>query len=446
SGFLGQTNVGHQIDDKAAAKQFLKYWEIVRKDPALADARAAATKLPHAGHVLNLCADRYRFAVGFAAALIAGSSSVLPSSTAPLALRRLRDSLPGLIEISDSEPALDGVHVRIDARGDAETDSFDVPLIDGNLIAAIVYTSGTTGEPVGHPKRWESLVRCLKAGALRLGLDGEACSIVATVPPQHMYGFEVSVLLPWVAGHAACAERPLHAAEVASVLQSVPSPRVLVTTPVHLRALIASEIAFPAIELIVSATAPLGAELASEAERRFGAPLREIYGSTETGEIATRRTALEQRWVLWPGVTLEPAGDGFLARGGHLDAPMPLHDLVVPVDAGSFLLQGRRADLVNIAGKRSSVGYLDHQLLSIDGVVDGSFIVPPDAVDGTVTRLAALVVAPTLTVDEVRRELQRRIDAAFLPRPLLKVERLPRNDTGKLPLAAALAVLASDVS
>ena len=320
--------------------------------------------------------------------------------------------------------------------------AFEIPWIDAERIVAILYTSGTTGAPVGHAKRWSSLVRCLGAGAQRLGLTGTPRSIVATVPPQHMYGFELSVMLPWIAGHAASSERPLHAAEVAAVLASVPAPRVLVTTPVHLRALLASSLEFPPLELIVSATAPLSQRLAQGCEARFAAPLQEIYGSTETGEIAARRTALEHRWVLWPGVALEAIGDGFIVRGGHLDEPMPLQDVVVPLDSDSFLLQGRREDLVNIAGRRSSLAYLNHQLQSIAGVVDGCFIVPPDSSDGTVARLAALVVAPTLSGADLRRELQRRVDAAFLPRPLVRVDALPRNDTGKLPLADALALLA----
>ncbi|HEX6763836.1 MAG TPA: hypothetical protein VF103_00125, partial [Polyangiaceae bacterium] len=46
-------------------------------------------------------------------------------------------------------------------------------------------------------------------------------------------------------------------------------------------------------------------------------------------------------------------------------------DLVIePIDDGSrFLLHGRTADMVNIAGKRNSIGYLDHQLTAIPGVV-----------------------------------------------------------------------------
>jgi acyl-coenzyme A synthetase/AMP-(fatty) acid ligase len=49
-----------------------------------------------------------------------------------------------------------------------------------------------------------------------------------------------------------------------------------------------------------------------------------------------------------------------------------------------------------------------------------------------VPRMSALVVAPTLTAEQVTQALRERIDPVFLPRPVLLVERLPRNATGKL--------------
>jgi len=90
--------------------------------------------------------------------------------------------------------------------------------------------------------------------------------------------------------------------------------------------------------------------------------------------------------------------------------------------------------LVNIAGKRSSFGYLNAQLNAIPGVADGVFFLRDGATGSTgVARLGAVVVAPTLSVAALIEHLRQRIDPVFLPRPLIIVERLPRNATGKLP-------------
>ena len=105
-----------------------------------------------------------------------------------------------------------------------------------------------------------------------------------------------------------------------------------------------------------------------------------------------------------------------------------------------FRLGARTADFVDVAGKRSSLAYLNHQLLDIAGVQDGVFVMG-EAQGGNVARLAALVVAPELTPQTIMAALRQRIDAAFLPRPLVLVDALPRNTLGKLPRADLLQLI-----
>ncbi len=78
--------------------------------------------------------------------------------------------------------------------------------------------------------------------------------------------------------------------------------------------------------------------------------------------------------------------------------------------AERFLLHGRTADLINIAGKRSSLGYLNHQLNAVPGVIDGAFFMPDDKeIDGGgVTRLMAFVVAPGMKAATLLAALRER--------------------------------------
>ena len=139
-----------------------------------------------------------------------------------------------------------------------------------------------------------------------------------------------------------------------------------------------------------------------------------------------------------------PAGDGVaLASGGHLLAPTPIHDVIERLGNGDFLLHGRSADMVNVAGKRSSLAHLNHQLCAVPGVLDGAFFAPDPAAGDAVTRLMAFAVAPGLSPAALRRALRARVDPAFMPRPLVLLDALPRNTTGKLP-RAALAALAAE--
>jgi 3-hydroxymyristoyl/3-hydroxydecanoyl-(acyl carrier protein) dehydratase len=180
---------------------------------------------------------------------------------------------------------------------------------------------------------------------------------------------------------------------------------------------------------------------------KFQTRLLEIYGSTETGQIATRRTAAASTWRLWPDVRLVPVDGGMLAQGGHVEQSTALCDVIELTGEHEFLLHGRTADLVNIAGKRSSFGYLNTQLNAIPGVLDGVFFLPDaQAASGTgVSRLTAAVVAPGLSIAQLTEQLRQRIDPVFLPRPLLLVERLPRNATGKLPQHALQALALQQV-
>ncbi|MDR5881636.1 AMP-binding protein [Caballeronia sp. LZ032] len=410
----------------------------------LADVRRVAAALPEGGHVFNVCADRYRFTVSLCATLLSGRISLLPSTHTPEMVRALASFAPDAFCLHDSDDcAIDLPRMRYpeDAAPCDGADDPDVPMIDGARVAAYVFTSGSTGAPVPHRKTWGFLVKNVRAAAARLGLLGGApATLVGTVPPQHMYGFESTVLLALLGGLAFSNRQPFYPVDIRAELAAVPEPRVLVSSPIHLRALFANEAPLPPAALVLSATAPLSEKLALDAEARLAAPLMEIYGSTETGQIATRRTSRGAAWELFPDVTLTPRADDngdttMWASGGHVETPVPMGDALELIDGAFFLLHGRRADLINIAGKRTSLAYLNHQLNAIPGVIDGVFHMPDDthADDEPVRRLMALVVAPELDAAELQRALRERIDAAFMPRPLLFFDSLPRNATGKLP-------------
>ena len=410
----------------------------------LAEVRCLAALFPAGNHLLNLCADRYRFSVGLAAAILSGKVSLLPSTHTPGVVRQIRDFAPDVFCLTDSEacvvdlprlryPAMDAV---------TETDTFEIPQIDVRQRIAVVFTSGSTGTPQPHAKTWEGLVSSVRAEAAGLGLLPDMpCTIVGTVPPQHMYGFESTVLMAWSNGNAFCHAQPFYPADICQALASVPAPRVLVSSPAHLRALLDSGLSLPEISLLVCATAPLSLRIAEEMEALCSAPLMEIYGSTETGLIATRRPTQTTEWQLLPGIRLAVNSDAVYACGGHVETSTALNDVIEPVAEGKFLLHGRVADLVNIAGKRHSLAGLNHLLNTIPGVQDGAFFMPDENGHDHITRLAACVVAPSMTAPQLLAALREHIDPVFLPRPLLFVEALPRNSTGKLPREALQALL-----
>ena len=407
----------------------------IRVEQFLGDVAQLAALLPARGNILNLCSDRYRFVVGLSAALVRGQISLLPPNHTPNLIEQLKQCYSDVYCLTDGlaeHPDLPTLCYP-ESAGSAQA---AVPSIAADQVAALVFTSGSTGEPVPQRKIWGALVRSARAEAERLGLRARSgMAILGTVPAQHMYGLESTVMLATQNGLALHAGRPFYPADVLAGLEALPRPRGLVTTPVHLRALLAESVAPPPVDFLLCATAPLSPQLAADAEARFAAPLTEIYGCTEAGQVATRRTVGTAEWRTFPGIALRQDQHGTWARGGHVEADTLLADVIELRDATRFLLHGRTADLVNIAGKRTSLANLNYHLNSIAGVVDGVFVVPAGD-DDSVTRLTAFVVAPGVTSDAITNALRQRIDAVFLPRPLCLVDALPRNTTGKLPREA----------
>jgi len=417
----------------------------------LADVQALAVLMPARGDVLNLSNDRYRFAVGLGAAMLRDQANLMPPNHTPETVARLGELFPDAYALVDETSADVALPQLNHLAGPAPLQPVEPapPRIDASAVTAQVLTSGSTGRPQPHAKQWGLLVLNTAAGAERLsqhlGRSSLAgVSLVATVPPQHMYGFESSVLVAMLAGAAFAAERPFYPADIVRVLASVPRPRMLVTTPLHLRTLVEAGIELPPADLIVCATAPLSPQLAARAEAALAAPLMEIYGCTEAGQVATRRTTDGPEWQTYRGLSLAGNGEQTIISGGHVQQPTPLADVLDVLDSTHFRLLGRNNDLINIAGKRSSLSHLNHHLNMVDGVQDGAMWMPPDkdTPQGEVVRLVAFVVAPDVSREQILAALRRRVDPAFLPRRVVFLPALPRDPTGKLP-AGRLDALAA---
>lgn len=403
-----------------------------------AHVQAIAQRLPPAGPMLNLCEDRYRFLAAYAAALSVGHAVLLPPSRAEQVVAEVGNAHAGSYRWQDEDAA---AVLESDCRP-----GFSPTLIPAERTVMIGCTSGSTGQPKAYPKLWRSMYgsSARNAAAIRhaLGVDDATVpAIVATVPPQHMYGMELSILLPLIGGMAVHAGRPLFPADIALALGELPAPRVLVSTPLHLRTLVESSQPFPQTALIVSATAPLDRELAAAVEARLGGRLLEMFGSTETCVIACRRTANGGAWRAHEGVELHPRDDGTLVMAPWFVEPILLQDIVELRGDGEFVVRGRSSDMIEVAGKRASLADLTQRLLAVEGVRDAVLFQPqPDSV-ATIRRLAALVVAPGCSAQQIRERLAASVDPAFLPRPLKIVDALPRNELGKLPRERLLEML-----
>jgi acyl-coenzyme A synthetase/AMP-(fatty) acid ligase len=377
-------------------------------------------------HAINLHEEPYPFALSLFGAWLMGMRVLLPPDRSHQGLNELREVYPikGLSVGREFDPLDQGLIM---------------PAFDQEVL--IAFTSGSTGHPNPHIKTFGML---FEGARLIDGFLGGTLgmTMVSTVPQQHMYGLELGVLLPLFCGAVLAPTKPFYPADITAALDQVQGPKALVSTPLHLKILLDSGLSVPPIDLIVSATAPLDKALAESLEASFHAPIYEIYGCTEAGSLAGRRPIDETPWRWFQGVRAHQLGSEVFVEADHLPNRVALEDDITVIDLQSFHLEGRRSDLINIAGKRNSLSGLETHYRAIKGVNDVALLIPGESSEGAVQRLVAFIIADdSLSNQAILEVLRGWLDPVFMPRRIYRVDRLPRNATGKIPLAALRALL-----
>ena len=234
-------------------------------------------------------------------------------------------------------------------------------------------------------------------------------------------------------------------------------PTVFPTVPALLRALAMAEIApeqLASLRTVISAGAPLAADVAMAFHARFGRKVHSFYGSSETGGITYDRdgdAALTGRSVgtPLPGVRLvlgrggrflvesaavftlgnrRRAADGW---GAHRPA-----DLAEISASGELTLLGRAGRAVKIAGRRLDLAEVERALRQLPGVRD-AFVMPHT---GRAEALAA-VVATDESGDALRAALRERLAVWKIPKKIVTVAAFPISARGKIDSARLRTLL-----
>ncbi|MFK7895787.1 MAG: class I adenylate-forming enzyme family protein [Myxococcota bacterium] len=409
----------------------------------LSDAGRIAAALPEAtpgSHVLLVIdRDRYAMAVSFLGAIAAGHAVALPPNSRRDSVLAVHDREETVATIHDSDA---GMHFRFEKLLEAGAGApplppdFSVSDLDAPILAT-VFTSGSTGPMAAWPKSPGALLGEGRVLGDLFDVSAEE-RIVGTVAPGHIYGLLFTVLLPLLRGAAFCRDTPLHAEAVARAVSTFDAT-VLVTVPVQLRALngLSSE-AFPNLKRVFSSTGPLPADISDAFRARHGLSVTEIFGSTETGGIAYRERAGEspggdEWWTPLTSVRVSGGADGRL----RVDSPFvdrsgfETEDLVRIEEDGRFTHLGRADGVVKIGGRRVQVGEVEECIRQHESVIDAAVVaVPASGARGH--QLLAAIVPETASTDEIRKALLKRFEPSCLPRRMLRVSALPREENGKL--------------
>lgn len=406
----------------------------------LADAGLLAAALPErgrGGEVVLVCNDRYLFTVSLLAAWHRGFIVALPPNAQPAMVTSVRRSGNVATVLHDQDGML-GVDVRaVLATGAASPPLPRPESMDAARPALVVYTSGSTGTPMPCRKTAGQIVGEAAMLARAFGImRGER--VLATVPPHHIYGLLFGVLVPLVAGAAFGRDTTLHAGPLAELVKR-DRARVLVSVPVHLRALSMLEAGeLPPLTRVFSSGAPLAPETAHMVQERFGWKVTEVLGSSETGGIAWRQDPAEPWQPFAPVKVQQGEGARLLVDSPFLDPhatrPHVAGDRIELLPDGRFRHLGRADGVIKVGATRISIAEIERRVLALPGVRDAAALAvdvgPPRGWESWV----AVVVdeGAEVSAASVREALRAWLDAVVLPRRVKVVDAIPRETTGKL--------------
>ncbi|MCK5696550.1 MAG: acyl-CoA synthetase [Gammaproteobacteria bacterium] len=401
--------------------------------------------LPKHQHLLNLYENRYHFLLGLLLGIKRQSVHLFPSNTTEYTLDFLEKKYPDILMLNQDNLAcgkmnfLDikillqekPVHFLAQSFLSFKEDSFTKDNI-------VIFTSGSTGKPKPFVKKWQDFIVVAEQLATKLATK-EHAMILATVPAQHTYGLETSIIMPLVNGFSIYDERPFYPADIEKILMKQARATILISTPIHIRACLNTQVRLPFLQYSVSATAPLESDHARQFEQNYNAPLHEIYGCTEVGVIALRQPTQSPLWQCLDDIKIEitqpinTEEHDYCLRTTRSIQTFILNDYITDLNDNCFLLNGRKSDVINLAGKRTSLAYLNHHLLNIEAIKDGCFY-QPELKDDKHQRLVVFIVLEKnfFTLKALKKALQKKVDTIFLPRQCYIIKQLPRNKTGKI--------------
>ena len=331
--------------------------------------------------------------------------------------------------------------------------------------ALLKFSSGSTAQPKGIALSADNLLAEAETVTTTLEL-GEGDRILSGVPLFHSYGFDLGVLPTLYSGTTLVVEdafvprRTLRrlASRIAAFLGVPAQYRTFLTTQID-------EVPdLSEVRWLLSCTAPLAPETVTEFTDRFGAPICQHYGSSETGAVTTHlpsevaaRPASVGRPMSGVEVSLVEDGrpvppgsegevvvaSGAVARGyalGAPDGPSPLVDGVFRtgdigrMDSDGFLtLVGRRDAMINVGGLKVSPTEVSATLERHPAVAEAAVLGFPDGRDEEVV-YAVVSLSEPVGEAELVAFCRDNLAEHKVPRRVEIRDELPRTASGKVRL------------
>ncbi|WP_319407632.1 ASKHA domain-containing protein [uncultured Desulfosarcina sp.] len=298
-----------------------------------------------------------------------------------------------------------------------------------------------TGGSTGAPRLWSKTPRNLLGEVdylVKCYAIGSSDRILSTVPALHIYGLLYSLLVPLAASARVVAQTPSFPEEIKRQMAET-SPTIFVSVPVHYRALKDNPPDKGALRLAFSSAGPLVEADGTAFSNATGVDLVEVYGSTETGGIATRcRAGAEQGFTPYDCIQWRVAGDSLDIRSAFLSRELPVRssgwftvaDRVKARDSNGFVVTGRADNIVKVGGNRVDLEKIRQLILGIEGIDDAAVVATP--VDSGRDREIMALAVGSSTAARIKLALDKVLEPHEKPRRIDMVAHIPMAATGKV--------------
>lgn len=450
----------------------LTYRDVDLRAAAFAGVLAARGVAP--GHRVISTADKSPDAVALYLACLRAGAVYLPLNPGFTPAERtyfIDDAEPALMVTDIDQPAPDGVPtVTLDGNGGgtlgdeagAVEPMYEAVSREPEDLAAMLYTSGTTGRPKGAMLTHRGMTANGRALNAIWGFTAED-TLLHGLPIFHVHGLFVALHCAML---SAAPVRFLRRFVVDDVIAALDDATVMMGVPTHYTRLLADD-RFNArrcagMRLFTSGSAPMTEHTHEAFAQRTGHRILERYGMTETGIITSnpldgQRVAgtvghalpdMEMRVATDDG-PCPPGATGVVeVRGPHLfagywrmpdktaEATRP-DGWFVTGDVGScdtegrLTLEGRSSDMIISGGENIYPKEIELCLDALDGIVESAVVGLPDDDFGEAVT-AFVVVDATVDLDAVRSNLGDALARFKHPKRYVVLDELPRNAMGKV--------------
>ncbi len=217
-----------------------------------------------------------------------------------------------------------------------------------------LFTSGSSGTPKCIEKTVGLMDREADVTTRLFRSVTEGTVIQSTVDPRHLYGLTFNVWFAMSAGRPMATTRRVYQEQ----LLTLPSPVALITTPTFMR-MLETSLAAPTLPFVLSAGGPLSVEAKATLKAWSPSTIYEIYGSTETGVVASRAHKDSDEtpdWTLIDEGALNETPEGWVLSSPLLTkGVLTLDDRLTMTGERTFRLLGRRDRVVKIGEVRLSL-------------------------------------------------------------------------------------------